>query len=90
MSLREAVLKTDRLSRVKVNIGDLQSEESRDIVLELSLDAVSEPSTETPQPVLNASVDYFNVVTNTMGSAKGNLGVLRPGMFCLFYWYFRG
>ena len=64
---------------MKVNIGDLQSEESRDIVLELSLAEVSEPYNETQQPVLNATVDYFNVVTNTLGNSKGQLGVLRPG-----------
>jgi len=65
---------------VKVNIGDLQSEESRDIVLELTLDAVAEPYETDPQPVLKANVDYFNVVTNNLGNGTGDLGVLRPAV----------
>ena len=64
---------------VKVNIGDLQSEENRDIVLELTIDSVNAPYDTTPQVLFNANVDYFNVVSNNLESVSESLGVLRPG-----------
>lgn len=63
---------------VKINIGDLQSEEKRDVVLELTLDPVPQPYSVTPQKIWNARTDYFNVLTNTMEIAEGDLFALRP------------
>ena len=68
-------------SSVKIDMGDLQAEERRDIVLELTLDAVPQPYSITPQQILKAQVDYFNVLTNQLGSKQANLSVLRPGMW---------
>ena len=64
---------------VKINIGDLQSEEKRDVVLELTLDAVPQPYNETPQLILKAQTDYFNVLTTSMSTGEATLSVFRPG-----------
>ena len=42
-------------------MGDLQSEEERDIVLELKLPAMASPQQDT---VLKATLSYFNVITS--------------------------
>lgn len=63
---------------IKVNIGDLQAEESRDVVLELSIDTVGAPYDTTPQDLFNVEVDYFNVNSSNLESVVGSLGVLRP------------
>jgi len=65
-------------SCIKVNIGDLQSEEKRDVVLELLLGALPSPMVQPPQHVLTARADYFNVISNTLGTAESELFVLRP------------
>lgn len=62
---------------IKVDMGDLQAEEKRDIVLELTLDPVPQPYNATPQPILKAQVDYFNVLTNDLGTGNATLAVLR-------------
>ena len=64
-------------------MGDLQAEEKRDIVLELTLDPVPQPYNATPQPILKAQVDYFNVLTNDLGTGNATLAVLRSGAFLL-------
>ena len=61
-------------------MGDLQAEERRDIVLELTLDAVPQPYITTPQLILKAQVDYFNVLTIQLGSKQAELSVFRPGI----------
>lgn len=60
-------------------MGDLQSEEGRDIVLRMTIGALSEPCDETPQPLIDVNVDYFNVISSSLGNATSSLGVLRPG-----------
>lgn len=66
-------------------MGDLQSEESRDVVLELSIDALPAPREETsPQPLLEAEVNYFNVVLGKICSAQTSLNVLRSGKHNVF------
>eukprot|EP00794_Sanderia_malayensis_P010279 gene10279-11335_t len=62
---------------VKVNMGDLQSEEARDVVLKLSIDALPIPREETPQPLFDVVANYFNVVTSDVATAVGHLGVVR-------------
>jgi len=63
---------------IKVDVGDLQSEESRDFVIELSLEAVQAPLVQAPgQILLQVQVDYFNVLKKQLAECTGNLGVLR-------------
>lgn len=64
---------------VKISMGDLQSEENRDIVLELTVEKVHAPYDTTPQALLMSRVDYFNVITNELESDVERLTVLRPG-----------
>ena len=64
---------------VKVNMGDLQSEESSDIVIELTIDRVNGTYETTPQLLFDANVDYFNVLTNQLETTTEKLTVLRPG-----------
>ena len=59
-------------------MGDLQSEESRDVVLQLSIDALPAAREETsPQPLLDIEVNYFNVIKAELGSVAARLDVLR-------------
>ena len=61
-------------------MGDLQSEESRDAVFELSLDALEAAREETsPQPLLEVEVTYFNVIKAQLGSVSTLMSVLRSG-----------
>lgn len=69
---------------VKVNMGDLQSEESRDVVIELTIDAVPMPYNETKQKLFTSRVDYFNVITNLLSNGTADLSVFRPGLSILF------
>lgn len=62
----------------KINMGDLQAEENRDIVLELSLESVHAPYVATPQDLFTAYVNYFNVITNNLESDENSLTVVRP------------
>lgn len=71
---------TDAGKSVKVNIGDLQAEESRDIVLEVSIDTMGAEAPDIAyleQNVLNVSVDYFNVNSGKLETAVGSLAVKR-------------
>jgi len=51
--------------------------------LELTLDPVPQPYNATPQKILKAQTDYFNVLTSTMGTGEATLSVFRPGEFFL-------
>jgi len=62
---------------VKINAGDFQSEESRDFVIELTIDAVNAPYETTGQPLYEVSVDYFSVITNDLENESETLSVLR-------------
>merc|ERR1712013_33668 len=66
---------TDPGKSIKVNIGDLQAEESRDIVLELSVEPVGADNVD--QSLFNVDVDYFNVNTGKLETAVGTLTVKR-------------
>ena len=68
-------------------MGDLQSEESRDVVIQLSIDALSAAREETsPQPLFDIEVNYFNVIKAELGSVAVRLDVLRTSkclrLFC--------
>ena len=58
-------------------MGDLQSEEKRDVVLELKLPAVS---SLVQDHVLKASLSYFNVITYAANTVTFNLNIERKGM----------
>lgn len=60
----------------EIQLGDIQSEEERDIVLELSL-----PAVDGPQEVsaMKASLSYFNVVSSTLDTVDAELVVRRSG-----------
>ena len=60
----------------EVPMGDLQSEEERDIVLEVKL-----PSLPTPQQalVMKASLSYFNIITSSLDTVTFDLIVNRKG-----------
>ncbi|XP_065663789.1 uncharacterized protein LOC136085889 isoform X2 [Hydra vulgaris] len=61
---------------VKINMGDLQSEESRDVVLELSIDSLDSPT--DCQTLFNVKLNYFNVINDCLESSNAVLTVLRP------------
>lgn len=58
-------------------MGDLQSEEERDIVLELTLPAL--PGPVEGVPVIRAQLSYFNVITSQMDTVDCQLTVNRTG-----------
>lgn len=62
----------------------MQSEESRDIVLEMCLQADEEPNIAPGQLILNAKIDYFNVLTKRQMSSTSSLHVQRPRE-CTFF-----
>lgn len=57
-------------------MGDLQSEEERDIVLELKLPALSSPSQDT---VLKSTLSYFNVINSELDTVQSELILSRGG-----------
>jgi hypothetical protein len=59
-------------------MGDIQSEEGRDIVLELCLPAL--PGPVEGDPVVKAELSYFNVVTSRMDTVDCQLKVNRAGI----------
>ena len=58
-------------------MGDLQSEEERDIVLELTLPAL--PGAIEGDPVVKAQLSYFNVITSQMDTVECQLAIDRTG-----------
>lgn len=60
----------------EIPMGDLQSEEERDIVLELKLPAVSSPQQDT---VLRTTLSYFNVITSELDTVQSELILSRGG-----------
>ncbi len=70
-------------------MGDLQSEEERDIVLELSLPAL--PGPIEGDLAVRAQLSYFNVITSEMDTLHCELAVNRMGetlisnMDCSYY-----
>jgi len=47
-----------------VNVGDLQSEEFRDVLIETSVPALEHAPSNLSQPVVNITLSYFNVITS--------------------------
>ena len=67
-------------------MGDLQSEESRDVVVELTIDALTALQIDPAQHLFDARCDCFNVISKQLESKSFKLTVLRPGkMVCLFF-----
>ena len=58
-----------------VQLGDLQSEEERDVVLELTLPATGEEASDWT--VVSAKLTYFNVITSVMEDVQYDLKVQR-------------
>ena len=57
-------------------MGDLQSEEERDIVLELKLPALPSPTQDT---VLRSTLSYFNVISSELDTIQSDLVLSRGG-----------
>ena len=57
-------------------MGDIQSEEERDIVLELKLPALPSPQ---PDTVLVVTLSYFNVITSALDTLTHELTISRTG-----------
>ena len=58
-----------------VSLGDLQSEEERDIVIPINLEAVVAEC--TAQPLIKVTLSYFNVITTLMQTCVVDLTVDR-------------
>eukprot|EP00118_Oscarella_pearsei_P016618 m.160650 g.160650 ORF g.160650 m.160650 type:complete len:497 (+) comp38777_c0_seq7:74-1564(+) len=69
---------TDRGTHSTVNLGDIQSEEGKDIVIQLTLPQLTEPRDEAAV-VATAELSYFNAITNEMETASTDIRVRRPG-----------
>ena len=67
----------------EIPMGDLQSEEERDIVLELNLPALPSPIQDT---VLRSTLSYFNVINSELDTVQFELILQRGGeMVAAFY-----
>ncbi|KAL5515925.1 hypothetical protein EMCRGX_G001170 [Ephydatia muelleri] len=58
----------------EISLGDIQSEEGRDIVMSLILPALAASTTES---VLKATISYFNVISSSMQTISCDLVVSR-------------
>ena len=58
-----------------VQLGDLQSEEERDVVLEITLPATGEEHSDWM--VVSAKLTYFNVISSMMEDIQFDLKVHR-------------
>ncbi len=56
-------------------MGDLQSEEERDIVLEVDMPALSDVNENFP--VIRVQLSYFNVITSLMDTVECQLTINR-------------
>ena len=57
-------------------MGDLQSEEQRDILMELQLPALSSAKADK---VISCQLVYFNVITSALDTVDGPLILKRTG-----------
>ena len=65
----------------EIQLGDIQSEEERDIVLQLALPAVEGEEVEEQGPVMRASLSYFDILSSTLvADLTAELLVARRGM----------
>ena len=60
----------------EIPLGDIQSEEERDIVLELKLPVLPSPQ---PDTTLVTTLSYFNVITSALDTLTTELTVNRTG-----------
>ena len=65
--------------RCKINIGDLQSEESRHVTVKLTIKALPALGVNPSQRLFDARCDYFNVISKQLENRSFKLSVLRPG-----------
>eukprot|EP00795_Rhopilema_esculentum_P005872 gene5872-11198_t len=65
---------------LKVDLGDLQSEEERDVVLLLTANALPSSLETTPQPLIDVEVNYYNVLLEKLANTSTSLGVLRTNI----------
>ena len=63
-----------------MSLGDLMSEERRDILLHLTLSASHWKEKDT---ILKASLRYFNLINSTIESAECKLEVNRTGIIMI-------
>ena len=70
---------------LKVNMGDLQSEEERDVVIKLSLEALPDPRESPPQPLFDVVANYFNVISAELAETKASLSVMRTSKSEKYY-----
>ncbi len=59
-----------------IAMGDLQSEEERDIVMELKLPTMPSPQQDL---VIKATLSYFNVITSALDTVTFDLNIDRKG-----------
>ena len=61
-------------------MGDIQSEEGRDIVLELELPALASESVSAEEVVIaTAELSYFNIITSQLDVVKCELKTSHTG-----------
>ena len=61
-------------------MGDIQSEESRDIVVELELPSMPSDIALEQVPLVKAELTYFNVITSQLDNTQCLLTTNRIGM----------
>ena len=64
------------LCSCEVAMGDLQSEEQRDVLLEMKLPVLPAPTTDV---VVTATLSYFNVITSFVDTVSAQLKLERTG-----------
>lgn len=55
-------------------MGDIQSEEERDILIEMTLPAVTNPSSDE---VVKGNLSYFNVISSSLETVECSLTLER-------------
>ena len=63
-------------------MGDLQSEEERDIVLELMLPVL--PGPVEKDLVMKVELSYFNIITSQLDTVECQLAVNRTGIYITY------
>ena len=65
--------------KMKVPIGDIHSEEERDLVVEVTLDKLATPPKTQWQTIYNAKLNFVNVLTRQPEAKVSSLRVNRSG-----------
>jgi len=68
-----------------ISLGDLQSEEERDVIIPINLEAMDAEC--IAQPLIKVTLSYFNVITALMQTSVVDLAVDRksPGTLAIVY-----